>query len=259
MTGIVTDQPVHFRRAIVNIVSVLVMLLALTLPGVAVLAQPSELNLRDGTVEGLTPMQEVQLALVRLPLAAVLGTALALRPRRKGQARPTVTVVQTQIMLAVVGAVIMIIVSGSLARAFGVVGIIGLVRFRTDTDDPKEAVVMLTTLCAGLASGVGLYLLAPFATLFMGAVLWIVEYFEPNARKHFELTISTKQAPEFRPKVESVLHGLQLQFELLSEGDHEISYSVWTPLDVRTRDISDTFHVLTSNAVEVEWKEKRGR
>jgi len=255
--GRTTSSRVH-RRAILSTACLVAMALVLSPLGTHVRAQSLEQQVSDANaVPELTPMQEIEVALVRLPLAAVLGTLLALRPRRRGQARPTVTVVQTQIMLAVVGAVIMIIVSGSLSRAFGIVGIIGLVRFRTDTDDPKEAVVMLTTLSAGLASGVGLYVLAPFATFFMGMVLWVVEYFEPHARKQFVLTISTKQAPEFRSKVESVMHGLQLQFELLGESDDEISYSVSAPLDVHTRDISDTFHLLTSNKVEVEWKEKR--
>ncbi|MGC4080886.1 MAG: hypothetical protein QM736_01890 [Vicinamibacterales bacterium] len=158
------------------------------------------------------PMKEIRDAIVRLPLAAVLGTALALRPRKRGQGRRSVLVVQTQIMLAVVGAVIMLVVGNSLSRAFGIVGAAGLVRYRSTIDDPKEAVVMLCALGAGLAAGVGLYILAPFATFFMAAVLWAVEYFEPPARKYFELTVTTGRAAEFRPKVEGVLHGLGLEY-----------------------------------------------
>ena len=65
---------------------------------------------------------EVEMMFVRLPLAAVLGTALALRPRRRSQGARKVVVIQTQIMLAVVGAVIMLVVGNSLSRAFGIVG-----------------------------------------------------------------------------------------------------------------------------------------
>ena len=161
-------------------------------------------------------MKEIRDALVRLPLAAVLGTVLALRPRKRGSHRRSVLVVQTQIMLAVVGAVIMLVVGNSLSRAFGIVGAAGLVRYRSTIDDPKEAVVMLCALGAGLASGVGLYVLAPFATVFMAALLWIVEFFEPTARKLFELTITTTDPSAFRPRAESVLHGLQLEYELLT-------------------------------------------
>lgn len=205
-------------------------------------------------------MKEIREASVRLPLAAVLGTALALRPRKRGAARQTVLVVQTQIMLAVVGAVIMLVVGNSLSRAFGIVGAAGLVRYRSTIDDPKEAVVMLCALGAGLAAGVGLYILAPFATFFMAAVLWAVEYFEPPARKYFELSVTTAQASHFRPKVEGVLHGLGLEYELLTESDEAISYSVSAPLDVRTRDVSDTMRLLAGDGdMSIEWSEKKGK
>ena len=65
-------------------------------------------------------------------------------------------VIQTQIILAVVGAVVMLVVGSSLARAFGIVGAAGLVRYRAKIDDPKDAGVMLSTLAVGLARGVGL-------------------------------------------------------------------------------------------------------
>src|SRR6478735_8271298 len=68
------------------------------------------------------PLHEIDDAMVRLPLAAALGTALALRPKRRGTPARTPAVVQTQIVLAVVGAVVMLIVGASLARAFGIVG-----------------------------------------------------------------------------------------------------------------------------------------
>lgn len=205
-------------------------------------------------------IKEVKDALIRLPYAALLGATLALRPRKKTLGRRSVAVVQTQIMLSVVGAVIMLVVGNSLSRAFGIVGAAGLVKYRSTIDDPKEAVVMLCALGSGLAAGVGLYILAPFATVFMAFVLWTVEYFEPAAKKFFDLNISTEDASEFRPAVEGVLHGLELDYELLSENDEEISYSVATPLDVRTRDISDTLKILSPHDIEVEWKErKRGR
>jgi uncharacterized membrane protein YhiD involved in acid resistance len=209
----------------------------------------------------IPPVEEIKAALVRLPFAALLGTVLALRPRRRAQGPRSVLVVQTQIMLAVVGAVIMLVVGNSVSRAFGIVGAAGLVRYRSTIDDPKEAVVMLCALAAGLACGVGLYLLAPFATLFMTAVLFVVEYFEPTARKHFELTISTKAASEFRPQVEGVLKGFMLEFELLTESDEEVSYSISAPIEVRTRDISDTLRVLHSAEEEmtIEWDEKKSK
>ena len=129
--------------------------------------------------EKLTTVQEVRRALVRLPLAAALGAALALRPKRRGTPPRQIAVVQTQIVLAGVGAVIMLIVGSSLARAFGIVGAANLIRYRSKIDDPKDAVVMLCALAVGLASGVGLYLLAGIATAFLLGLLWVIESFQP--------------------------------------------------------------------------------
>ena len=99
-------------------------------------------------------------AMVRLPLAAALGSALAMRPRRAGTPARKPAVVQTQVILAVMGALVLIVVGASLARAFGVVGIAGLIRYRAKIDDPKDASVMLAGLGVGLACGVGLLYLA---------------------------------------------------------------------------------------------------
>ena len=101
-------------------------------------------------------------AFVALPLATALGAALALRPRRRGTPQRSSQVVQTQIILSIIGALVMIVVGTSLARAFGVVGAAGLVRYRAKIDDPKDAGVMLTTLAVGLACGIGVYGLAWF-------------------------------------------------------------------------------------------------
>ena len=79
--------------------------------------------------------------------------------------------IQTQIILAVIGALVMLVVGSSLARAFGIVGAAGLVRYRAKVDDPKDAGVMLSTLAVGLASGVGLWVLAIFGTAFILFVL----------------------------------------------------------------------------------------
>src|SRR6185503_11483584 len=91
-------------------------------------------------------VHQLRHALVRLPYAAGLACVLALRPRRRGTPKRQPAVIQTQIILAIVGAVVMLVVGASLARAFGIVGAAGLVRYRAKIEDPKDAGVMLSTL-----------------------------------------------------------------------------------------------------------------
>jgi ABC-type Fe3+ transport system permease subunit len=123
-------------------------------------------------------------ASARLPTAALLSAILAFRPRRRGTPKREAPVVQTQIVLALVGAMVMLVVGASLARAFGIVGAAGLIRYRAKISDPKDAGVMLSTLAIGLAAGVGLYLFAAFATLFVFIVLLAIESIDPQ---HYSL------------------------------------------------------------------------
>src|SRR5262249_5374489 len=127
------------------------------------------------TPDAATQFAELRNAAIRLPLAAGLACILALRPRRRGTPFRQMSGIQTQIILSIVGAVVMMVVGSSLARAFGIVGAAGLVRYRAKIEDPKDAGVMLSTLAVGLASGVGLWMIATFGTAFILLVLWIVE------------------------------------------------------------------------------------
>ena len=220
-------------------------------------AQPTQAPpFADSTAPLISPT-EFEMLFIRLPLAAVLGTALAFRPRRRSQGARKVVVVQTQIMLAVVGAVIMLVVGNSLSRAFGIVGAAGLIRYRSNIADPKDAVEMLSSLAAGLAAGVGLYRFAAGATLFMMLLLWFVEFFEPPARKYFELRINTSTVGEFRAKAEDVLKAMGFEFELLLEDEDEIRYGVSAPVDVRTKDVSDTLRLIGGSDVVVKWEQTK--
>src|SRR5688500_10700128 len=173
-------------------------------------------------------------AVISLPFAAVLGALLAFRPRRPGTPPRSAPVIQTQIILAIVGAVIMLVVGASLARAFGIVGAANLIRYRSKIDDPKDAVVMLCTLSVGLASGVGLYALAVISTVFIGGALWVIESFE-NPFKRFDLKVKAgKDTDKLRPKIEAILKRFTLEFELRSSSDEEVCYDVKVPFDVQT-------------------------
>lgn len=208
---------------------------------------------------GPHPLHEIDDAMVRLPLAAVLGAALALRPKRRGTPPRTAPVVQTQIILAVVGAVIMLVVGASLARAFGIVGAANLIRYRSKIEDPKDAVVMLCALAVGLATGVGLYALAVFSTVFLVAALGIIESFEAKSTKAFELKVRAgKQTDELRPQIEGILRRYNLDFELRTSSDEEVSYDVAVPLEIRTDRVTNAILRLDRDGHgAVDWTEKK--
>jgi uncharacterized membrane protein YhiD involved in acid resistance len=197
-------------------------------------------------------------ALLALPVAATLGAALAFRPKRRGTPPRSAPVIQTQIILAIVGALVMMIVGASLARAFGIVGAANLIRYRAKIEDPKDAVVMLTTLSIGLATGVELYGLALFGTLFVLAVLWAVESLEPERRKTFDLKVSAADPAAIRPDVEAVLRRYDVRYELRSAGAKELVYEANLPLETRTDRLSNAILMIEGDGEkEVVWEEKR--
>ena len=202
---------------------------------------------------------EVRHAVIRLPLAAALGVLLAVRPRRKGTPPRQPAVIQTQIILGIVGAVVMLVVGTNLARAFGVVGAAGLVRYRAKVEDPKDAGVMLSTLALGLAAGVGLYAVAAFSAVFILAALWVIESFEPEGKKFFELKIKLGDETDNRRKdVDAILRRFHVDFDLLSSSDEEICYEVWLPLEMQKERLANALLKLDPEGHgAVEWNEKK--
>jgi uncharacterized membrane protein YhiD involved in acid resistance len=209
--------------------------------------------------EAISQIEGLLFALYRLPLATVLAAMLAFRPRLRGTPPRQSAVIQTQIILAVVGAVVMLVVGSNLARAFGIVGAAGLIRYRAKIEDPKDAGVMLSTLAIGLACGVGLWAVAIFASVFIMGVLLAIESIEPEAKTKFDLTIAGKEdISALRPDVEKLLHRLRLPFELRASGKDELCFEVNLPQRRSTESITTALTKLgPDKALEVKWTKQK--
>jgi uncharacterized membrane protein YhiD involved in acid resistance len=198
-------------------------------------------------------------AISTLSVAALLGAALGLiRPARREVIPRSAHVVQAQILLAVVGAIIIIVVAESLARAFAIVGTAGLIRYRTRIEDPKDASVMLVALALGLAAGTGLFLLASVACAFVLAVLWVLESFEPSARERFSLKIVSKNAGALQVDIESALAERGVTYELRGSAEDELHYEVTVPYHTQVRKLTKAIRDLgAAFGTPVEWEIKK--
>jgi len=196
-------------------------------------------------------------ALLSLVVAGALGAALAFRPRRRGTPPRMPAVIQTQIILALVGALVMIVVGASLARAFGIVGAASLVRYRAKIDDPKDAGVMLACLALGLASGVGIYAVAVLSTLAILAVVWALESLEPEGRKDFLLKVKGLQADNLKERLEELLRRSRIKHDLRASSKEDLTYSVELPLTKRTDRLTSAILALgPKDQLKVEWDKK---
>jgi uncharacterized membrane protein YhiD involved in acid resistance len=78
---------------------------------------------------------------------------------------------QAQVLLAMAGALMMMLVGNSLAHAFGIAGAASIVRFRTPVDDPRDVTVLFLLMGLGMAAGMGAFEMAGIGALFLALVL----------------------------------------------------------------------------------------
>jgi uncharacterized membrane protein YhiD involved in acid resistance len=204
---------------------------------------------------------------LRLLLAAVLGAALAFRPRKKIlvlKRNPYVS--QTQILLAIVAAALMIIVGDNAARAFGIFAAVSLVRFRTNIRDPKEVTVLLICMALGLASGVGRWDLGLVLALFSLVALWLLEWREPEqVFRSMELKVITKNVVMTQRALREIFkkHGFDKELravdrEATAESPGSIVYSVDVTPTVSTDElIADILALDGQNVDGIEWSQKK--
>ncbi|HYK22606.1 MAG TPA: DUF4956 domain-containing protein [Pyrinomonadaceae bacterium] len=204
---------------------------------------------------------------LRLLLAALLGAALAFRPRKRILAlKRNPYVSQTQILLAVVAAALMIIVGDNAARAFGIFAAVSLVRFRTNIRDPKEITVLLISLALGLSAGVGRWDLALTLALFSLIVLWLLEWREPQqVFRSMELKVTTKNVVSTQKALKQVFktHGFDKELRTVERnGTEESPGSIVYAIDVKptisTDEISaDLLAIDGPNIQGIEWDQKK--
>jgi Domain of unknown function (DUF4956) len=120
--------------------------------------------------------QMVQLV-PRLLAAVALGTALTLRPWRLllRKPLPRAEMVQAQILLCAAAAVITVVIGDSVAKAFGLVGLGGFVRFRSGLKDPRDAAILFLVIGLGMACGHGSLGLAAAGTACVALLLLVLD------------------------------------------------------------------------------------
>jgi hypothetical protein len=221
----------------------------------------------QGYVLGDTWAETMGRISLRFLLAALLGAALAFRPRKRILAiKRNPYVSQTQILLAIVAAALMIVVGDNAARAFGIFAAVSLVRFRTNIRDPKEITVLLISLALGLACGVGRWDLALVLALFSLIVLWLLEWREPElVFRSMELKVTTRNVVSTQKALRQVFkqHGFDKELraidrEATEESPGSIMYSVDVSPTISTDEISADILALDGQNVEgIEWDQKK--
>jgi hypothetical protein len=118
--------------------------------------------------------------LAKLIAAAVIGMLVTVvhRQYRAGAERQTnPTMDQAQVLLCISGAMMMIIIGNNLARAFGIAGAASIIRFRTPVEDARDITILFLLMGLGMAAGLGALAVAGLGTLFLCAMIPLLNMF----------------------------------------------------------------------------------
>ncbi|HPK04858.1 MAG TPA: DUF4956 domain-containing protein [Bacteroidales bacterium] len=90
------------------------------------------------------------------------------------------------ILLTMITTIVIMVIGNNLARAFGMVGAMSIIRFRTAVKDAADIMFIFFSLSIGLAAGVKLYSIAFIGTLLVGGVYLLLSKFSfvlPRSRE----------------------------------------------------------------------------
>jgi uncharacterized membrane protein YhiD involved in acid resistance len=111
------------------------------------------------------------------------------------------TFVRSNVVLSMITALVIMVIGNNLARAFGLVGAMSIIRFRTAVKDMQDIVYIFFALAAGMAAGVGLKAIALVGTLLISLILFVLyrlRYAHPSRHQflvQFQCVLPEGEAP----------------------------------------------------------------
>jgi anti-anti-sigma factor len=200
------------------------------------------------------PVHRLQpfIELAKLVASALIGALVSAVHQPEARDRPR-SLEQAQTLLCVSGAMMMIIIGNSLARAFGIAGAAGIVRFRTPVDDPKDVTILFLLMGLGMATGLGGFAVAGLGTAFLCITLLVLDGVATQRSRVMSVEMSSPGRLFPTSLVEAVMVRNQVVFEPreISQGKNAITVKYHTWLDPRTS-LDDLSAQLMAEATGVE-------
>jgi anti-anti-sigma factor len=192
----------------------------------------------------------------KLVVAALIGLQITAihqpATRERGRAME-----QAQVLLCVSGAMMMIIIGNSLARAFGIAGAASIIRFRTPVEDPKDVTILFLLMGLGMSSGLGAWAVAGLGTAFLCIALVALDHMSSQKARVMSVEIQAGGREFPTTHVEGVFARNQIVWEpreISQSGDVTVKYHTW--LDPRTslEDLSSQLMSEGAGVQSVAWE-----
>jgi anti-anti-sigma factor len=154
-----------------------------------------------GRVPGITDATSSPLTLAnplfelsKLVASAVIGmlvTVVHRQYRSEKSSNPALD--QAQVLLCVSGALMMIIIGNSVARAFGIAGAASVIRFRTPVEDARDITILFILMGLGMAAGLGALAVAGLGTLFLCGLIPLLNVFSSERPRQMMVEIIAEE------------------------------------------------------------------
>ena len=158
-------------------------------------------------------------ALANLLVALLCGVFIAFlyRVTYKGISYSSGYVVSL-IMLTLITALVIMVIGNNLARAFGLVGAMSIIRFRTAVKDTQDIMFIFFALAIGLACGSSAFAIAITGTLFIGAIVYIASLVNDSTkvRREYLVQVIYKQAEQPEASLHKVLSSYCSKHKLIN-------------------------------------------
>jgi anti-anti-sigma factor len=193
--------------------------------------------------------------LVAAALIGMLVTAVH-QPSARDRANSR-SMEQAQMLLCVSGALMMIIIGNSLARAFGIAGAASIIRFRTPVDDPKDVTILFLLMGLGMSAGLGAFAVAGLGTAFLCLTLVALDAMAKQQTRLMSVEIVADGRSFPSTRVEEIFARNEIVFEpreIAQADDVTVKYHAW--LDPRTSldDLSAQLMRDVAGLTSVSWE-----
>jgi len=212
----------------------------------------------SGGRKGGIPIHQFQpfIELLKLVVAALIGMFITAIHQPTMRER-TPSMEQAQTLLCVSGAMMMIIIGNSLARAFGIAGAAGIIKFRTPVDDTKDATILFLLMGLGMSAGLGAFAVAGLGTAFLGTALVTLDRVSSQKSRMMsvEILAAGRQFPAAH--VERVFARNHIRFEpreISQSDDVTVKYQTWLDPRASLEDLSVQLMADGERVKSVAWE-----
>ncbi|NLP12741.1 DUF4956 domain-containing protein [bacterium] len=150
------------------------------------------------------------------------------------------------ILLPMITSLVIMVIGNNLARAFGLVGALSIIRFRTALKEPLDIVYVFFAMAVGMAAGIGSYQVAFFGSMVIGSALAVLTRSRQavSARREYLLQLLFEPTDNEPPSYLAVLEEHCRRFEVLAVKSAQETTLLELSFYIDLRDRQDGDHLV---------------